>query len=710
MNSLRLPQTLVSCFFLLAALVLPLGAQTISWTGLGSTNDVTDNANWSAPITPGADVIFGVTGNYEPFIPTGGAELHDITFNGTGRGEYEFTGTSGSMLVFTGDMDVTTPGDISFRYSLGLLLTGGDHTINIASNTTVYAEGNIAETSGSGSISVTGNGTLVLEGTNTFSGGFTVNSGSTILLSTDSSVDGNPVQIYSSPVGLGTLNLKNGSTVTVYEEYSRELANDIALDPSGGTVYFDIPDYSDLQVSGYISGNAGISKSGSGTLVLTNALSDFSGGMSVHGGELMLAASSDTEGSTVINGPVGTGALKLYGGTTLSTAFGPITLHNDIELDCNAANVVHVSVGTGDTLELTGTISGEAKFAKIGAGTLDLYGSNTFTGPLATGSSGGSINIHGNTSAGLGGVQLGDYTGINFLSSAPAINGLQGSSYTSVTLASGSTLTINQAGAGNFGGTINATTASVVKSGPGIQIFSGANNYSGGTTITGGVLIANHGNGSNVVDALGTGAVTLNGGILKIGDGLTFGNALNFGGSGGTLGGNGIFSSPLTLGANVTLSPGNSPGTMTFAAGLTANNGLITNIEINGATNNPGVNSDLIVVNGSGLNLNSLSPGGYTLRIISLSLLNGDTSGPVDGLTGGGSWTIFQTSGVFGFAANKFVIDQTNFVTPGAFVLTQVGTDLVLTFTPVPEPSTYVLIGLGIIGGGLASWRRRRRV
>jgi hypothetical protein len=34
---------------------------------------------------------------------------------------------------------------------------------------------------------------------------------------------------------------------------------------------------------------------------------------------------------------------------------------------------------------------------------------------------------------------------------------------------------------------------------------------------------------------------------------------------------------------------------------------------------------------------------------------------------------------------------------------------ILLTFTAVPEPSTYALMGFGLAATALAAWRRRRR-
>ncbi|MBJ6135857.1 autotransporter-associated beta strand repeat-containing protein, partial [Ochrobactrum sp. Q0168] len=54
----------------------------------------------------------------------------------------------------------------------------------------------------------------------------------------------------------------------------------------------------------------------------------------------------------------------------------------------------------------------------------------------------------------------------------------------------------------------------VQKTGAGTLVLEAANTYTRGTTISAGTLVANHANGNSVIDALGTGLITLNGGRL----------------------------------------------------------------------------------------------------------------------------------------------------------------------------------------------------
>jgi autotransporter-associated beta strand protein len=63
-------------------------------------------------------------------------------------------------------------------------------------------------------------------------------------------------------------------------------------------------------------------------------------------------------------------------------------------------------------------------------------------------------------------------------------------------------------------GVIDGAGGSLTKVGTGTLTLSNANTYTGGTTVAGGTIVANHGDGTGAIDALGTGSVTLDGGKL----------------------------------------------------------------------------------------------------------------------------------------------------------------------------------------------------
>ncbi len=102
----------------------------------------------------------------------------------------------------------------------------------------------------------------------------------------------------------------------------------------------------------------------------------------------------------------------------------------------------------------------------------------------------------------------------------------------------------------------DAGTTSLTKIGTGTLILTGANTYSGNTTISGGRLIVNNSTGSGT----GFDAVTV--------------------ASGGALGGGGIISGVTTVSSGGMLSPGNSPGVLTFSNSLTLNSSSTNIFEI----------------------------------------------------------------------------------------------------------------------------------
>ncbi|EBY3336052.1 autotransporter outer membrane beta-barrel domain-containing protein, partial [Salmonella enterica subsp. enterica serovar Agona] len=218
------------------------------------------------------------------------------------------------------------------------------------------------------------------------------------------------------------------------------------------------------------------------------------------------------------------------------------------------------ALGTGDvtdnaTLELnTGgdfdnAISGSGQVVKSGDKTLTLSGINSYTG--GTTISGGTLvasnvdalgsgdvtdnatlelNTGGDFDNAIGGtgsvVKSGDKTltlsGANSYTGGTTISG--GTLVASNVEALGSgdvtdnaTLELNTGGdfANNIGG-----TGSVVKSGDKTLTLSGTNSYTGGTTISGGTLVANN------VEALGTGDVT-NNATLELNTGGDFDNAIS---------------------------------------------------------------------------------------------------------------------------------------------------------------------------------------
>ncbi|EBN2642913.1 fibronectin-binding autotransporter adhesin ShdA [Salmonella enterica] len=247
-----------------------------------------------------------------------------------------------------------------------------------------------------------------------------------------------------------------------------------------------------------VTGEGQIVKSGSDELIVTGA-NDYSGGTTISGGTLTADHADSLGTGTITNNgvlQVGEGELKntLSGtGSLVKIGTGELTLNGDndysggttiddgVLIADNAdslgtgavANNGVLQVGEG---ELKNTLSGTGSLVKIGTGELALNGDNDYSG-------GTTIDD---------GVLIADNA--DLLGTGAVAN-------------SG----VLKVGEGELENTLSGT-GSLVKTGTGELTLSGDNDYSGGTTIDDGVLIADN------ADSLGTGAVA-NNGELQVGEG-----------------------------------------------------------------------------------------------------------------------------------------------------------------------------------------------
>ncbi len=306
-----------------------------------------------------------------------------------------------------------------------------------------------------------------------------------------------------------------------------------------------------------------LTKQGDGTLILSNTGNDY-GDTEIVGGILAakdaaslgtgdvtiaenatLALSQGTldnnvtgEGQIVKSGSdelIVTGDNNYSGGTTISG--GTLTVdHADSLGSGDIDNSGVLKVGEG---ELENTLFGSGSLVKTGTGELTLSGDNSYSG--GTTISGGTLTADHADSLGSGDIansgvlQVGEGELENTLSGSGSLvktgTGeltLSGDNdYSGGTTISGGTLTADhadslgtgaiansgvlQVGEGELENTLSGS-GSLVKTGSGELTLSGDNGYSGGTTITGGTLIADN------ADSLGTGAVA-NSGVLQVGEG-----------------------------------------------------------------------------------------------------------------------------------------------------------------------------------------------
>jgi fibronectin-binding autotransporter adhesin len=223
------------------------------------------------------------------------------------------------------------------------------------------------------------------------------------------------------------------------------------------------------------------------------------------------------------------------------------------------------------------------------------------------------------------------------------------------------------------GGGIGLTN--FAKSGTGQWILMGNNTYTGTTRVNAGTLLINGNQGG------ATGAVTVV--------------------AAGRLGGNGIVGGATTISGE--LAPGNSTGTLTFLNGLTLNSNSTLTWKL-------GANTDALAMRGAlfdGVNVN----GGLLINAASISNLVFNAEGSTVNFADpfwqlNRSWLVFDNFSPFSgslFGAvniSNDSLDQPSSTLAGTFSWATSGGDVFLNYT-IPEPTSWTLVILGMIGAGL---------
>jgi hypothetical protein len=297
----------------------------------------------------------------------------------------------------------------------------------------------------------------------------------------------------------------------------------------------------------------------------------------------------------------------------------------------------------------------------------------------------------------------------------------------SINLNSTSVLGLNEIGTVTYYGTITGPLSAVTyaSDGLGIYDFYGANTYSGGSTIFNGAFVVADNN-----TALGSGAIQVNGGGLVVGPGIAITNQVTA--SGGTIAGYGainpgsadailFFNSGFLAGGKGTL-PGPAaipvPGILTFGANadLTLGIGGAMQFSIMNASaagiGVAGTDYSTISAPNSTVTVSATVLSPFTIQLVSVNPGTGQVGTANFDATQTYQWTLLSAGTINGFAANDFIIDDTtafsNSLAGGTFSIAQLGNNLVLDFTPVPEPSTWAMMATGLCAVG-AFVRRRRR-
>jgi autotransporter-associated beta strand protein len=243
---------------------------------------------------------------------------------------------------------------------------GYDSIIDVA-GTQLTISTAIGDGSNGYGITKQGAGTLVLSGTNTFSGDLTITTGTV----TVSGTLADTVDVINS----GTYNVNTTDTIN-----SLSGAGAVAINTG---VTLTTGDAGNDTISGIISGAGNLTKTGAGILTLTRD-NTFSGDLTITTGTVTVSGTlADTvdvinsgtynvNTTDTINSLSGAGAVAINTGVTLTTG--------------DAGN---------DTI--SGIISGAGNLTKTGAGTLILSNNNSYTGDTTI--SNGTIKLTGAVNA-----------------------------------------------------------------------------------------------------------------------------------------------------------------------------------------------------------------------------------------------------------------------------------------------------------------------
>jgi fibronectin-binding autotransporter adhesin len=594
-----------------------LGTLALTKTGSGTFNMTGNNAYSGVTTISGGSIALGSASALgtiagKTVVNSG----YTLDLNGQTYGTAEPVDLAGVGIGANGAIENTSPADASFA---GPITLTANSTIG-TTNADIILTGNIG---GAFKITVKGNNTLTLSGNNNYTGtttlsggtlalgsatalgttagGTTVSSGYTLDLNGINYTTAEAVSVSGTGVG-GNGAIINGAVADATFAGAVTMTGSTTIATTVGNI----------NLTGIFDGGNSDNLTALGSYVLTlSGTNTYRGTTTVSGGTLRLnntAALGTTNGGTTVNSGytldlnginyATAEALSIAGtgvgsnGALVNTSAAGATFAGAITLAADAS----IGTTTGN-ITLSANIGGSYGITALGSNVLILSGTNNYTG--ITTLSGGTLRLNNTsalgTAAGKTVVGSGftlDLNGINYATAEPldlsgaGVGGngaLINGSGTPAVFGGVITLPAN----GSVGGANNITLSntitdgansySITKAGAGALTLSVAagNTYDGGTTVSGGTLLAT--NTSN--SATGTGAVVV---------------------SGGTLGGTGIIGGAVDA-SNGTLAPGVAASgklTITKASGtaLTMNGSSVLNVEL-------GTSSDTIACTGTSSNV-----------------------------------------------------------------------------------------------------------
>jgi hypothetical protein len=746
------------------------GSSGTAFTNQGTMTYTGGNGSIYAPVFTNAGAILATAGTFYLGYPSAGYNTFNtgsVTVNGTNttvylRGNFansgQLTAQNSGVLLFDGTNTTGNLGNVTIA-SGGHARLGGTIT-----NTALAAPAGGAFELYGGTISggTVATGALAFTSSGGYLSGTTLNDNlvlgpsAYVRLTNNASFTG-PTATLGSSAGIyweqaGTLAGKNISFGPNSYLYIYNVNNTLTLD-AASTATGEVNIYTSGSVGNAFTNQGTITHTGNGSSIYAPTFLN-SGTIASTSGTLYLGYptagyNSTNTGTITANGTNAT--VYLRGNFTNS---GQLTAQNSGVLLFDGTNATgnlgNVTISSGGHAYLNGTLTNTAAtLATPTGGSFELYGGTITGGTVGNGaltftSSGGYLSgvaITGNLTLPASS-HVYFNSGTTFSGPAVSIGGSAGIYWQQSGTLSGKAVTIGNGGYWYVSGANNTLTLDSASSVTGdVSVYS---DLSTGTNITNqGTLTHNIGSGSLYARSFtNSGTITATTGTLFLGTtstGTSFSNtsgaAINVAGSGatvylqapattqvvnqgainvqsGTLVTSGVLTNAagsLVSGAGIingnvtmtggTIAPGNSIGTLTLQNGVLGITGAtVFAFEISGAT------SDQLVFQNPTSTINL----GAGLVSLSVNLLGAPTPSTTYNFLRVSSGTNGITGTFAGLPNSGDVFTASYNGTPYTFSINYQPNLISVSSLAVPEPSTYALIGAGLLALGWQVRRRRR--